>query len=145
MKNENGDLLADSHNILNRWKNYFSQFLNVHGVSDVRQIEIHAAELLVPDLSPFEVDVATAKFRIYKSPGNEQVPKPIQQEVKYYGLIPINSLILFGIRNNCLISGRSLLLYQFVRRAIKLAVVIIVGYHCYQLRTQFYVISFTRS
>jgi hypothetical protein len=24
MKDENGDLLADSHNILNRWKNYFS-------------------------------------------------------------------------------------------------------------------------
>jgi hypothetical protein len=35
-----GDLLADSHNILNRWKNYFSQLLNVHRVSDVRQIEI---------------------------------------------------------------------------------------------------------
>jgi hypothetical protein len=23
VKDENGDLLADSHNILNRWKNYF--------------------------------------------------------------------------------------------------------------------------
>jgi hypothetical protein len=28
VKDENGDLLADSHNILNRWKNYFSQLLN---------------------------------------------------------------------------------------------------------------------
>jgi hypothetical protein len=27
-------------NILNWWKNYFSQLLNVHRVSDVRQIEI---------------------------------------------------------------------------------------------------------
>jgi hypothetical protein len=27
---ENGDLLADSHNILNMWKNYISQSLNVH-------------------------------------------------------------------------------------------------------------------
>jgi hypothetical protein len=26
VKDENGDLLVDSHNILNRWKNYFSQF-----------------------------------------------------------------------------------------------------------------------
>jgi hypothetical protein len=25
VKDENGDLLSDSHNILNRWKNYFSQ------------------------------------------------------------------------------------------------------------------------
>jgi hypothetical protein len=36
VKDENGVLLADSHNILNRWKNYFSQLLNVHNVSDVR-------------------------------------------------------------------------------------------------------------
>jgi hypothetical protein len=28
MKDENGDLLADSHNILSRWKNYFSQLLS---------------------------------------------------------------------------------------------------------------------
>jgi hypothetical protein len=40
VQDEKGDLLADSHNILNRWKNY-SQLLNVHRVSDVRQIEIH--------------------------------------------------------------------------------------------------------
>jgi hypothetical protein len=47
----NGDLFADSHKILNRWKNYYSQSLNVHRVNDVRQIEIHAAEPLVPDLA----------------------------------------------------------------------------------------------
>jgi hypothetical protein len=39
VQDENGDLLADSHNILNRWKNYVL-LLNVHRVSDVRQIEI---------------------------------------------------------------------------------------------------------
>jgi hypothetical protein len=35
MNDENVDLLADSHNILKRWKKYFSQLLNVHNVSDV--------------------------------------------------------------------------------------------------------------
>jgi hypothetical protein len=30
--------LADSRNIVNRWKNYYSQLLNVHRVRDVRQI-----------------------------------------------------------------------------------------------------------
>jgi hypothetical protein len=39
MKDENGDLLSDSCNILNRMKNYF-QFLNIHRVSNVRQIKI---------------------------------------------------------------------------------------------------------
>jgi hypothetical protein len=41
MKDENDLVLADSHNILNRWKNYFSPLLNAHRASDVRQIEIH--------------------------------------------------------------------------------------------------------
>jgi hypothetical protein len=41
VKDENGDLLADSHNILNRWENNFSQLLNLHNVSDVRYIEVH--------------------------------------------------------------------------------------------------------
>jgi hypothetical protein len=40
VKDENGDLLADSHNVLNRWKKYFSHLLNVHKASDVRQIEV---------------------------------------------------------------------------------------------------------
>jgi hypothetical protein len=40
VKDENGDLLVDSHSILNKWKNCFSQLLNVHRVSDVRHIEI---------------------------------------------------------------------------------------------------------
>jgi hypothetical protein len=57
VKDEIGDLLADSH-ILNRWKNYFSQLLDVQRVGDGRQIEIHTAEPLVPDPSPFEVETA---------------------------------------------------------------------------------------
>jgi hypothetical protein len=43
VKDENGDLLVGSHNILYRWKNYFFQLLNAHNVSDVRQIEVHTA------------------------------------------------------------------------------------------------------
>jgi hypothetical protein len=46
-KDENGDLLAESCNILNRWKIYFPQLMIVHS-SDVRQIEVHTAEPLVP-------------------------------------------------------------------------------------------------
>jgi hypothetical protein len=48
VKDENGDLLADSQNILNGWRNYFSQLLNVHNVSDVRQIEVHTTEPVIP-------------------------------------------------------------------------------------------------
>jgi hypothetical protein len=86
VKDENGDLLADSHNIFNRWKNY-SQLLNVHRVSDVRQIEIHTVESLVPDPSCFEVEIAIAKLKRYKSPGSDQIPaEVIQAGVKHYSL-----------------------------------------------------------
>jgi hypothetical protein len=74
VKDENGDLLADTHNILNRWKNYFSQLLNVNNVGDVRQIEVHTAEQLVPDPRRLEVEIAIAKLKKYKSPGSDQIP-----------------------------------------------------------------------
>jgi hypothetical protein len=136
VKNENGDLIADSHNILNRWKNYFSQLLNVHTVSEVRQIEVHTAEPFGPGPSRLEVEIPIEKFKKYKFRQNR-----FKQEAKYYFLRLTNSLILFGLRKNCLISRRGLLLYQFTKRVIKLAVIIIVGHHCYQLDTKFYRIS----
>jgi hypothetical protein len=73
VKDENGDLLADSHNILNRWKNYFSQVVNVYNVSDVRQTEVHTAEPLVPGPSRLEVEIAIATLKKYKSPGSNQI------------------------------------------------------------------------
>jgi hypothetical protein len=42
VKDENGDLLAESHNILNRWKKYLSQLLNVRNVSDVQLVFLHS-------------------------------------------------------------------------------------------------------
>jgi hypothetical protein len=74
VKDENDDLLADSHNILNRCKNLFPQLLTVHGVSDVRQIEIHSAEQLVPDPSSHEFETAIAMFESYKWRGSGQIP-----------------------------------------------------------------------
>jgi hypothetical protein len=41
--------------------------------SDVRQIETHTAEQLVPDPSPFEAEIAIAKLKKYKSPGSDQI------------------------------------------------------------------------
>jgi hypothetical protein len=79
VKEENADLLADSHGILNRWKNYFCQLLNVHGVNDVRQTEIHTAEPLVPEPRPSEVEIAIEKLKRYKSPGTDQIPAELIQ------------------------------------------------------------------
>jgi hypothetical protein len=93
MKDENGNLLADSHNILNRWKNDFSQLLNAHNVSDVRQIEVHMAEPLVPGPSHLEVETAIAKLKKYKSPGNDQIPAELIQAGGELLLSTIHKLI----------------------------------------------------
>jgi hypothetical protein len=48
-------MLANSH-IFNKRKNYFSSLLNVHRVSDARQMEIDTAKPLVPEPSPSEIE-----------------------------------------------------------------------------------------
>jgi hypothetical protein len=53
VKDENGDLLADTHNISKKRKNDFSQLLNVHRASDVRKMEIHTAEPSASKPGPF--------------------------------------------------------------------------------------------
>ena len=44
IKDEKGDLVVDSHGIMVRWRNFFSQLLNVHEVKEVRQSEIDTVE-----------------------------------------------------------------------------------------------------
>ena len=60
---EKGDLVAESHSILVRWRNHFSQLLNVHGVNVVRQTEIDTAEALVLEPSAFEFDLVIEKLK----------------------------------------------------------------------------------
>ena len=72
VKDENGDLVADSHSIVARWRNYLSQLFNVHGVKDVQQAGIHTAEPLVPEPNASEVELAIDKLKSHKSPGIDQ-------------------------------------------------------------------------
>jgi hypothetical protein len=74
VKDEKGDLVADCHSVLGRWRNHFFQPLNVHGVNDVRQTEIHTAEPLVLEPSASEVEMAIEKLKRHKSPGIDQIP-----------------------------------------------------------------------
>ena len=57
-------MVADSHSIVARWRNYFSQPFNVHGVKDVGLAEIPTAEPLVPDPRASEVELAIDKLKV---------------------------------------------------------------------------------
>ena len=74
VKDEKRDLVADSHSIVARWKTYFSQLFNVHGVKDFGQAEMHTAEPLVPEPSASEFELAIDKLKSHKWPGNDQIP-----------------------------------------------------------------------
>jgi hypothetical protein len=74
IKNENGNLLAGPQSVLNRWENFLNQELNIHGIHDVRQMDIHTAEPLVPEPSLTEVEIAIRKLKSYKSPGSDNIP-----------------------------------------------------------------------
>jgi hypothetical protein len=120
--------------------------LNVHNVIDVRQEEVHTAEPLVPVPGHVEVEIAFAKLKKYKSLGSNKIlAELIEAGGETVTVCDPQSLILFGVRNNCLIKGRDLLLNQFTKRVIKLTVIIVEIYRCYQLHTKFYRISECRT
>jgi hypothetical protein len=74
VKDEKGDLVTDSHSILAKWRNHFSHLLNIYGVCEARQTEIHTAEPLVPRPSTFEFEMAFENLKRHKSPSIDQIP-----------------------------------------------------------------------
>jgi hypothetical protein len=119
IKDEHGNLIADPQNVLNRWKNFFKQVLNIHTVHYVRQMDIHAAEPLVPEPSLVEVEIAIGKLKSYKSPGTDRIPAEL---IKAGSEIcsEIHRLICCNWNKEDLLQQwKDLLLYQFVKRKIR--------------------------
>jgi hypothetical protein len=73
VKEEKRDLLANSHNILHRYKNYFCQLLKVHEVSDIRNTEMQTAKPLVPEPSFLMAEIAIKKLKRYKYPCTDKI------------------------------------------------------------------------
>jgi len=67
-------LVADSYSILARRTIYFSKLFHVHGAYEVRHIEEHTAEPLVPEPSANELELAIEKLKSHKPPGINQIP-----------------------------------------------------------------------
>jgi hypothetical protein len=69
-----------SHGILNLWKNYFCQLLDVCGVNNVRQTEDRTTEPFVPYSSCFQLNViAIENLKQYKSPFIDYIPAQLVQ------------------------------------------------------------------
>ena len=87
VKDKKGDFIGDPLSIVARWKNHFSQLLNIPGAKDVRQTEIHTAEPLVPELGAFKLELAIDKLKSHVSPGTDQIPVEMMKargRIKHY-------------------------------------------------------------
>jgi hypothetical protein len=85
-----------------------------------RRQEVHRVEPLILDPSPFEVEIATAKFRKY----NPQVVIKFLQncfkwEVKHYGVRSINSLTLFQNKDELLNQWKKSIIVPIYKRGDK--------------------------
>jgi hypothetical protein len=120
-----------------RWRNYFSQILNVHGVSEVRQAEIHTAEPLVPEPSALEVELAIEKLKSHKSPGIDQIPAEL---IKAGGRTirgAIHKLIIaIWNKEELPEEWKESVIVPIHKKGIKQSVITIGAYHFYQLHTK---------
>jgi hypothetical protein len=125
VKDENGDLLPDYRDILNKWKNYFFKLLNMHNISDVRQMKYIYVNYCYLVHIVLRLNLL---LQSWKSINRQVVIKLLQnwyEEEKFTACDP-QIYILFGIRKNCLTNGRSLLLRQFAKWVTTLAVICVV-------------------
>jgi hypothetical protein len=51
----------------------------VHNIIDVRQLEVHTAEPLLPGPNHLEIEIAIGSVKMYKSPSSVEIPAELIQ------------------------------------------------------------------
>jgi hypothetical protein len=81
--------------------------MDAHGINDIRQMEIHKGEPLVPEPSAFKVEIAVEKLNRHKSPGSDQIPPELIKAGSRTICSEFHELInSVWLKRNCLSSGR---------------------------------------
>ena len=165
VKDEKGDLVADSHSIMTRWRKYFSQLLNVQGgsnmtgtvytclhtnqsrsylnhlvheVKEVRQAEIHTVEPLASEPSAFEVELAIEKLKNHKSPGIDQISAELIKAGGRTIRCEIHKLIIsIWNKEELPDEWKESIILPIYKKGNKQIVITTAAYHYCQLRTKF--------
>ena len=134
-------MVAECHSILVRWGKPFISAVNVYGVSNVRQTEIHTAETL---MSEPRMRLRLSWVLKSSKKTNHQVLIKLQQNCLKKGLEQFAVRLTNSIWNKEELpeEWKSRSLYLSIRRAMKQIVVIIGAYHFCQIRTKFYPTSY---
>jgi hypothetical protein len=98
---------------------------------------VYTAEPLVPGPSNLEVEIAIAKLKKYNSPASDQIPVELIQAGGKTLVSVIHKLITsFRNKEELPDQRKESIIVPIHKTVIKLTVIIIVGYHCYQLHTK---------
>jgi hypothetical protein len=119
--------------------------LNIHVINDIRQIETHTDEPLMPEPSSFEVQIAIEKLKRHKSPDTDKIPAEMIQEGGNTLCSEIHRLTNLILNKEELSQQwKDSIIMPVYKRVIKPNVVIVEEYHCFQLHTKFYPIFLSR-
>jgi hypothetical protein len=99
-------------------------------VNDALMNEMHTDEALVRKPCCLEVEISLEKLSWYTSQGIYQTSAELIHPSRRQYIIhsKIHKLIVFGMRKNCRISGKNLLLHLFIGRMIQLIMAVIEEY-----------------
>lgn len=77
IKNTDGKTLFNKEEILNRWKEYFSNLLNVENNNTIEEVVTDTAEIYIPEPTQEEVRNAIRKLKNNKAVGNDNIPSEL--------------------------------------------------------------------
>uniref|UniRef100_A0A6P7GLQ4 Uncharacterized protein LOC114338318 n=1 Tax=Diabrotica virgifera virgifera TaxID=50390 RepID=A0A6P7GLQ4_DIAVI len=73
MRNEAGELIMMETEIVERWKEYFRNLLNIESEMEESETTFHSADVEIPPPTLQEVKNAIASLKDHKAPGNDGI------------------------------------------------------------------------
>jgi len=93
--------------------------LNINGIHDIRKMDIHTAEILVPEPSLLHIEIAIGNLKSYKSPGTDQIQVELINEEGETLCSEVHKFIsTLWDKGELYSSGKEILFYQFIEGVI---------------------------
>jgi len=77
IKKHDGTIVGDTTSILSRWKQFFSNLLNVNQITSHEGSEVYTAETDNPEPRLIEVELAIEKLRRHKATSVDHIPSKL--------------------------------------------------------------------